>query len=705
MPWGRRSATAARRRQLAEPIGRAQTPGAMFHPRAASLRVVRLRESVNVAVPGRNSPCPCGSGLKYKRCCVLGYTRDDVAAAYQVLAQRAGAWHGRAERVWPALFGPLGRVPGPRRVEDDIFLDWLYSDVRDDRGARVVDLLLRGEGLPRGVRAFAAAMRDSAVRLYEVSRQGPWAKLRDVLTGETMGPVDLEEGVELLAARLIACGDRVGIHGPGMQFPALMRTTLIGLIRDRLAELRRTRGGEDEWKALAPILYQAWRSYAPKESSMPVVGLAEREAAEMRLQAKYAGWLDAPSDRLGGVTPRAAVTSTELLPRVVDMLRELEAEYEGQLLLDEPAFDPSLLWEHLGIRELRDGPGGHPPPLGHETLAALIPGLSDVAAEVAGRYRDARDLDLEWTIPWDDIAADPAVHRFLEVQATRLQDGGIEPELIKQALHHFVAHLVILSNFELHLRKVFWVADDLSWSFSASSLDGIDGEALRLPFGCLAVVFTDRYALGLAERLLARIPNVSLRGRILRTLTVYLHNVAMPGGRRGIRIAFTCDAGDDELPAVVSRILTIDPAAPVVDLLAGEAPGVDDGELAPLWSCVPLRHLFHLVVHAVLEATSRRGKWDLMEPSLPRLDGPRRDRRTKERVYYLPGSLDIHVRRAIQEAKRGAVSREQIRRCLVRGYRRRANPGWKDQDERFIAPHWRGPEDGPIVERPYRLLP
>lgn len=33
----------------------------------------------------------------------------------------------------------------------------------------------------------------------------------------------------------------------------------------------------------------------------------------------------------------------------------------------------------------------------------------------------------------------------------------------------------------------------------------------------------------------------------------------MPGGRRGIRVAFTCDAGGDEWPAVVSRILTIDP--------------------------------------------------------------------------------------------------------------------------------------------------
>ncbi len=53
------------------------------------------------------------------------------------------------------------------------------------------------------------------------------------------------------------------------------------------------------------------------------------------------------------------------------------------------------------------------------------------------------------------------------------------------------------------------------------------------------------------------------------------------------------------------------------DILAGEAPGVDDGELALLWSCVPLRHLLQLVVHAILEATSRRGKWDVKEPATP----------------------------------------------------------------------------------------
>jgi len=28
------------------------------------------KEPVHVKKPGRNSPCPCGSGKKYKRCCL-----------------------------------------------------------------------------------------------------------------------------------------------------------------------------------------------------------------------------------------------------------------------------------------------------------------------------------------------------------------------------------------------------------------------------------------------------------------------------------------------------------------------------------------------------------------------------------------------------------------------------------------------------------
>jgi hypothetical protein len=38
-----------------------------------------------MAKPGRNDPCPCGSGKKYKRCCL---DKDEAAE----LALAAAAW-------------------------------------------------------------------------------------------------------------------------------------------------------------------------------------------------------------------------------------------------------------------------------------------------------------------------------------------------------------------------------------------------------------------------------------------------------------------------------------------------------------------------------------------------------------------------------------------------------------------------------------
>jgi tetratricopeptide (TPR) repeat protein len=39
--------------------------------------------------PGRNDPCPCGSGQKYKRCCLQKDQQAESAALAQAAAQRA----------------------------------------------------------------------------------------------------------------------------------------------------------------------------------------------------------------------------------------------------------------------------------------------------------------------------------------------------------------------------------------------------------------------------------------------------------------------------------------------------------------------------------------------------------------------------------------------------------------------------------------
>ena len=48
----------------------------------------------------------------------------------------------------------------------------------------------------------------------------------------------------------------------------------------------------------------------------------------------------------------------------------------------------------------------------------------------------------------------------------------------------------ILANFELHLRKIFWVDEGLAWMLGATGLD-VTGDALRPPFTSFALVFSD----------------------------------------------------------------------------------------------------------------------------------------------------------------------------------------------------------------------
>jgi tetratricopeptide (TPR) repeat protein len=68
---------------------------------------------------GRNEPCPCGSGKKYKRCCL----HQHEAAA--------------AERAAAAAAGAAAQLPPPEWV-------WEDDDGLDEASNRVVDLVHAG---------------------------------------------------------------------------------------------------------------------------------------------------------------------------------------------------------------------------------------------------------------------------------------------------------------------------------------------------------------------------------------------------------------------------------------------------------------------------------------------------------------------------------------------------------------------------------
>ncbi|WP_437960418.1 hypothetical protein WME76_12770 [Sorangium sp. So ce119] len=436
---------------------------------------------------------------------------------------------------------------------------------------------------------------------------------------------------------------------------------------------------------------------------------ALRQAAVQMLQQHYEKWLDEPVPALDGLTPRAAASADGLRPRVAELVEGLERLYERALAEGAAAFDPTWMWEELGIEDLARGRSRKQaaPRLPHEIIADLAPDLVEVAADIGERARRTSRDDLTRTIERQEVESDLGFRR-LRRDLAQDAEGGVAAEPDATDGRAIVASWVeSLSNFELHLRKVFWVDEGLAWMLGATALDVI-GEALRPPFTSFALVFTDRYALGLAERLLAEDPSARLRGRILSVLTVYVTATADGAGPMDLRLAFGADARDGGWPELVVRELSVRQDTRIVDLLRTLSPGDEpDEEVETLIASPPLRGLVGLVINAILYATSADAD---AVPGDPRGDDAPPPRRRRggaipptDGIFRLPGKIDVTSLKQLKRVRRGASDVQAIRRCMVRGHWRRAGRSWKDANPRWIKPYWRGPSAAAIVEREYRL--
>jgi hypothetical protein len=136
---------------------------------------------------GRNDPCPCGSGKKYKRCCLgkdapapgawTAGERDSALASLmrfagraELDADRAAAevtfWGKRLERMTPAEARETMDFEQSRFG----FHEWLVFDCPLHGGGTIVERFLAraGGGLRSGERRYLERMRLSHLRPYEV---------------------------------------------------------------------------------------------------------------------------------------------------------------------------------------------------------------------------------------------------------------------------------------------------------------------------------------------------------------------------------------------------------------------------------------------------------------------------------------------------------------------------------------------------------
>ncbi len=153
--------------------------------------------------PGRNDPCPCGSGRKYKECHL---PLEQAARSEQLLLRQAQdtllpkiieaaqsvpeSFPAAFARFWQDKY-TLEQMPELDQLEDrgaERFLTWFAFDVRDENGQTLVERLAGQEDFTADPYERRLLEQWRAVRLgayvVEEVQKGQGLTVRDLLTGE-----------------------------------------------------------------------------------------------------------------------------------------------------------------------------------------------------------------------------------------------------------------------------------------------------------------------------------------------------------------------------------------------------------------------------------------------------------------------------------------------------------------------------------------
>ena len=217
---------------------------------------------------GRNDPCPCGSGKKYKQCCLKAEDAKTARAANDrsEAVPKAIEWlmarHGRSARqaLDEGFFGALTDAEyqrlqlGPPEVFQGIMvnaMEWLLAEGRlliRDREHPVGEVLLGRGGvlLSADQRRWLEHLTSTRLGLYEVAEVVPGESLllQDILFPQ-QAPVLVRERSgsreaakhDLMAARILPVEDHHQLSGAVYAIPRLRGLELIAELRHELQGL------------------------------------------------------------------------------------------------------------------------------------------------------------------------------------------------------------------------------------------------------------------------------------------------------------------------------------------------------------------------------------------------------------------------------------------------------------------------------------
>lgn len=242
---------------------------------------------------GRNDPCPCGSGEKYKKCC------GDPA-------RRTGAGPG------------VGRPHLETFDGETVSIARAHYRVTDPDAAR--------EALGRSPELEPEPGGDAFV----------WAGERDGEVRRVLGQAEIE-------------GDRLELWCLSEERLARGKTLLEEAAGRWL--VHRADTSQDPWRAAQEMSARAAESDRDRSSGDELPPGVESGVVRRVLDRHYREWPDEPVPALGGRTPREAAEEGAGRERVAALIRSFEEMEEtkppGQ------RYDFGWLWKELGLDDLR----------------------------------------------------------------------------------------------------------------------------------------------------------------------------------------------------------------------------------------------------------------------------------------------------------------------------------------------------------------
>ncbi|MFH1436059.1 MAG: SEC-C metal-binding domain-containing protein [Pseudomonadota bacterium] len=325
---------------------------------------------------GRNDPCPCGSGKKYKQCCLTKASARRTAGTEETLMRElvrdlfrfAKKHHEKKMQDAYGFFAgaaddEASLTPEQKSTTEINYSDWLVYDwiVDTDKGKTLIDLYLEHDpGLRPGQRDILGGMRESIVSLYEVAGVVPEEsmKLRDLLL---RGTVEVREKSatrillkgDVLALRLLPLDNGHIMSGCAYGFKRKHRARVLDAVNERYKAHREQVPAMRKrvfLKRSSPIFNMLWRTLnRAQRPTGPAEHLPQDEYTEF-MKRNYEKWLNEKIPSLEGKTPREAVHTKTGKQKVVELVKNVETIEKYNKLDGRPHFDVSWVWERLGIK-------------------------------------------------------------------------------------------------------------------------------------------------------------------------------------------------------------------------------------------------------------------------------------------------------------------------------------------------------------------